>query len=364
MKKVLILSALNNYHTIKWVRALASLNYEITVIGFGKEGKELYEDLTNVDAIPLGLDENSVVKEGAIQKLKYFTFVSQIKQIIKSFDPDIVHSHYISSYGVIGAFCKFKPYIISVWGSDIYEFPLKSFLHKSMVKHALKKASVVLSTSHCMADVTSLYTTKTPIVTPFGIDTNKFSPNPSLKRDNEIVIGTVKMLKPKYGIDILIRAFAIVKQKYDGSVSLEIAGNGPYEDEYRQLANELGLGDDIRFLGYVENNKVPDILNSFDIFVALSQEDSESFGVSAVEAMACELPVVVSDVDGFKEVVPSTAGFIIPRRDIAKAADALLALIDDEALRHNFGLQGRENVLKKYDFKDNLKIMHGVYQSL
>lgn len=139
-----------------------------------------------------------------------------MKKVITEFKPDILHAHYASSYGLLGALSGFHPYIISVCGSDVFDFPNTSFLHKIVLKYNLSVADKILSTSNVMAIETSKYTNKEIIVTPFGIDLDKFKPLSvkTIFNKENIVIGTITILEEKYGIEYLIRAFAIVKNKY------------------------------------------------------------------------------------------------------------------------------------------------------
>ena len=98
---------------------------------------------------------------------------------------------------------------MSVWGSDVYDFPKVSFLHRCILKYTLKKADKILSTSHVMALETHQYTPKEIEITPFGVNTDLFKKIP-VHRDDTYIIGNVKTLLPKYGIDVLIKAFQLV----------------------------------------------------------------------------------------------------------------------------------------------------------
>ena len=284
--------------------------------------------------------------------------VRYLRSVIDSESPDILHAHYATSFGLIAALSGFHPFIISV-----YEFPNKSFLNRQSVKFIMRRADRILSTSHIMACRTALYTSKPISVTPFGVDTSLFR-KLSVNRAGDFVVGNVKTLSPKYGIDVLIRAFKIVRERNPRlRMSLVIVGDGPCRKEYEDLAAGLGISGDVKFIGKVRNDLLPEYYNSFSVAVSLS--DSESFGVVAVEAMACECPVVVSDADGFTEVVEDgVTGFIVPRRNPEAAAAAIQKFIDNPRLREKIGAAGRARVSGLYDWKDNVALMIDIYSEV
>ncbi|MDQ9894055.1 glycosyltransferase, partial [Acinetobacter baumannii] len=85
--------------------------------------------------------------KSAIKKIEYLKVIKEIKKIIYDIKPDILHAHYASSYGLIGSLVNYKPYIISAWGTDTYEFPNNGFIQKYIIKYNLKKADYIFSTS-------------------------------------------------------------------------------------------------------------------------------------------------------------------------------------------------------------------------
>jgi glycosyltransferase involved in cell wall biosynthesis len=305
-------------------------------------------------------------QDGNFVKIKYLKSLTTLKKAIKSFNPDIIHAHYATSYGLLGTLSKFHPYIISVWGSDIYDFPHRSFIHKKIVEFNLFRADKILSTSKVMAKETQKYTGKDVEVTPFGIDLQFFKPAKvqNLFEEKNIIIGTVKTLEEKYGIEYLIRAFKILKDKrLDLPIKLLIVGGGSQELYLKDLTKELGIEKDTIFTGRVPYTDVPKYQNMLSVSVSVS--DSESFGVAVVEASACEKPVVVSNVGGLPEVVvDGITGFIVEPRNPAQTADAIERLILDDQLRIKMGKAGRERVQLLFNWNDNVDQMVRIYRNV
>lgn len=363
--KIFILADINSTHTQRWVKALAQYPCQIFLFGLLQCDDSCYRSLQNVTvySFNLTLSPSSILHPWLLHKVQYFKAVKVIKQKVAEFQPDLVHAHYASSYGLLGALAGKHPYLISVWGSDVYSYPQAGWLYKKLLTYSLKKADVILSTSHCMARETARYTSKEIAITPFGVDTTRFK---QMERpaSSKLVIGTIKTLSANYGIDILIRTFALVCQNNpDKDLLLRIVGDGPDKAKLQALCAELKISDRVEFAGFIANEQLPEVYNSIDIFVALSHK--ESFGVVAVEAMACETPVVVSEAEGFREVVVhGETGWIVPHNDPSATADAIQTLIDQPEQRIAMGQKGRQQVLTHYDWKQNVETMYNIYQKM
>lgn len=360
--KIFILSDINSIHTKRWVKSLAERGIDIFLFGLHRDLGNEYALYQNVRVY--GCFEKC--KDSLFSKVGYLFVLRRLKQKIKEFKPDLIHAHYASSYALLGALVKTSiPYIVSVWGSDVYDFPNIAPFGKQIIKYNLRKADYILSTSHVMAKETKKYTDKPISITPFGVDTELFRPM-NVPTSEEFVIGNVKTLRPKYGIDVLIRATDIViKNNPEKKIRLEIYGEGPQKEELLRLTESLNIADKVRFKGFVQNEKLPEVYNSISVSVSVSVFDSESFGVVAVEAMACECPVITSDADGFTEVVKAgETGFIVPKRDVEATANAIQQFINQPGLREKIGKKGRERVLELYDWKKNVDTMVEIYNNV
>ncbi|MGB9824099.1 MAG: glycosyltransferase family 4 protein [Candidatus Hydrothermia bacterium] len=364
--KVLILSRGDSVHTQRWVNSLFQKGVDVYLLCLGKVELSEFE-IPEEKIISVGFPDFH--SASGVKRWLYFAYIPKVKRLIERVKPDIIHAHYATTYGFLGAVSGFHPFVLSVWGSDIYDFPEKSILHKLLVKFSINSADEITSTSHVMADEAKKYLSKNNkskiCVIPFGVDTQIFKPSEKNPESRDfIVIGTVKSLEKKYGIDTLIESFAILRRRYpDLPLKLVIVGDGSEKERLISLAQNLGIFEDVNFVGHVRNRKVPEFLNSFDIFVALSR--LESFGVAVVEAMACGKPVVVSNIGGLKEVVEKgVSGLIVPPENPEEAAKAIETLIFNEDLRREMGKNARERVLRLYDWNKNVEMMLSLYQKV
>ncbi len=357
--KVLLLSEITSIHTKRWADSLSKAGIQVCVFSLFKNESERPSSLYEVVSVSLPQrSRQERIDDGSFSKLRYLTAVSKLKQVIKSYKPDIIHAHYASSYGLLGALAFKHPYVVSVWGSDILLFPKVSFIHRSVIKFVFRKADYLFSTSRNMANEGSRYTDKPFKVIPFGIDCHVF--RPERKQHKVFTIGCTKNLLPIYGIDKLIRAFAIVCKTIQAK--LVLVGDGPEREHLMALAQSLNVQDKVSFEGNHNHDEMMRYYNEFDVAVFLSE--SESFGVVALEAMACECPLIVSHTLGFDEVVPNEAGLFVDRSNEKEIASRILYLHDNPQIGNDMGRSGRHYVQKKYSWEENVRQMIEQYNTI
>jgi glycosyltransferase involved in cell wall biosynthesis len=366
--RVLMLANPDAVHTVKWVHGLAARGVDVHLLGVQRPMLHTYHEprVTLSDAgVPVWITQKG---EGSFTKAFYLKAVSKVRELVRTWQPDLIHAHYASSYGLIGALASRHPFLISVWGSDVYEYPDRAWLNQHMLKWSFKRADRISSTSHVMAQRTQQFTSQKIDVIPFGIDVQNFAPRAVARpfATTDIVIGTVKTLSEKYGIRYLIEAFALLKQRHPLlPLKLLIVGGGPQEQELKDLVNARNLNAHTHFAGFVPLERVPIYHNMLDIYVALSTVDSESFGVAIIEASACGKPVVVSDAGGLPEVVkPGETGLIVRRCRAEEAADAIEKLVLNPRLAKQMGQAGLKHVRETYNLETNLDQMLELYRAM
>jgi glycosyltransferase involved in cell wall biosynthesis len=322
-----------------------------------------YVDQPNITVRSLGIASSTIKKRmGSLRKASYLSTLPIVRQAIRSFKPDIVHAHFASSYGLLGAISNFHPLIVSVWGSDVFDFPEISSMHRALLRFNLSRADRILSTSVIMARQTKRFTQKQVEVTPFGVDIQQFSPAKRVAHSG-IVVGTVKTLEPKYGIEYLLRAFKVLSDRNPHlALNLLVVGGGSQREQLEGLAASLKIEERVIFTGFVPYADVARCHNMID--VAVFPSTSEGFGVAAVEASACGNPVVASSVGGLPEVVEhGVTGFIVPPCDPYKTADAIEKLVLDANLRACMGSAGRNRIEELFNWDDNVNQMIEIYDS-
>lgn len=357
-RRVLLVSAANSIHTARWANSLSAAGIEIHVA-------------TTIDA--LGQDYAPGVTLHRLPTVGRFTYLADapaLRRLVRRLRPDLVNAHYVSNFGTLTRLALLGsrvPWLLTAWGSDVYRVPEQGAVHRRMVQANLRAATAVASSSRAMADrIHELAPDVTVHLTPFGIDTDLFAPSPSTapadRADGPTVLGTVKGLEATYGIDVLIRAFALAREELGDGLRLEVYGQGSQRSELETLAASLGVADAVRFAGAIGHDRVPEVLRGLDIFAALSRW--ESFGVAILEASAVGLPVVVSDAPGPMEVTrDGVTGLVVPREDAVAASAAIVRLARDPQLRARMGAAGRDLVESGFSWPHSVRAMLAAYRA-
>ncbi|MCC3356921.1 glycosyltransferase [Bacillus sp. REN16] len=360
---ICFLAPANSIHTVRWVNSLVERNHKLTLLTMHPPAEHKIDSRIQIIVLPFKAP------------LGYYLNVLKAKKVISELKPDILNTHYASGYGTLSRFLNYKPTLLSVWGSDVYDFPYESPSKRKILIKNLKVADRLASTSQVMKKQTEQFCPKEMKieVTPFGVDMNRFKPNKDGKNDTKITIGMIKALESKYGPEYLIEGVHLLlnrlKEEYKYEVAdqikLLVVGKGSRLHELQKLVKDYHMEDIVTFTGAVPHTEVPSYLNKIDIYCAPSTLDSESFGVAIVEASASGIPVIVSNVGGLPEVVKDQeTGFVVKPKNAKEISEKLYELVMDKEKRERFGEQGRIYTQSLYDWEKNVTVMESIYKDM
>lgn len=203
-----------------------------------------------------------------------------------------------------------------------------------------------------------------------GVDTARFAPRAPVREavrralgmaPDTVVIGIVARLAPIKNHELLLRAFAGLSGEPERVARLAIVGDGPERAALERLAQELGIGGRVAFLG--ERRDTPELLNAFDLYSLTSI--SEGMNLTLLEAMASGLPVVATGVGGNTEIVrEGETGYLVPSADADAMQQRLRRLVLDSAQRARMGSAGRERVLRDFDQQVMMRHYLSLYRSV
>ena len=204
----------------------------------------------------------------------------------------------------------------------------------------------------------------------FGVDTQKFNQK---QRDEKLLNGlgisglpiiiSLRSFKPIYDIESLIVSIPMVLKEFP-EAKFVIAGEGSQKVKLKELAKSLGALDSVKFVGGIPNDELPRYLASADIYVSTSLSDA-GLAASTAEAMACGLPVIITDFgDNKKWVEDGINGFIIPLKDPKSLAEKIIYLLKNEDVRKEFGKRNRKIIEERNNYYKEMKKMENIYEQL
>lgn len=358
--KVLILADINSPHILKWVSGLKGEGVELAI--FSLTALMPYNEIYYRDIEVECMNYNSATSR-IMHKAIYLFAISKIRGLCRQFNPDIVHAHYASSYGLLGAIARCKNFFISVWGTDVYVYPKNGKFYEKLLRFTFASADRIFSTSHDMAREAMSYTSKTLTVIPFGIDVNVFKPGKTSIHDDSLHFVTAKSLKPVYNIPIVIKAFKeLLDENLKENIYLHIAGDGYLMSQCMEDAGE-SKDQNIFFHGAVPHADMPHFFEKKDVLINIP--DSESFGVGVLEASACGLAIISTKTGGLKEVVQNhITGLTIDYPNKDRLIAAMKLFIFKSGLSKKMGLAGRKFVTDTYPWQKSVDMQLRAYHDL
>lgn len=305
-------------------------------------------------------------------------------------DFDIVHAYYPLISIKEGWFKKIKSplvsYMLGSWrgermyiknehfsSMDINDFAIcyLAQLFEKYEKLALMKSSAVITlTNFCIKELDEYGVKRDMAVVPGGVDTHMFRPidcaeeikrRYDLRKDDALILYTGRLVARK-GLEDLLVALALVHKKKKNT-KLILVGRGMLKNHLQKLAFRLGISNNLIFTGPMPTDELVKHYAGADVFVLPSYYEGQ--GLVLLESMACETPVVATNVGGIPEIVTDGEnGLLVEPKKPEQLADAILKIIDDTELRTKLGKNGRETAVKNYDWKIIAEKMEKIYRSV
>lgn len=271
---------------------------------------------------------------------------------------DIVHVHaanetvgYCLAYALCRRGASRPRFVMSIYSPRVHAFPRSP--GEVITALSCRYTDLVLSLSEfSRKDISRAYGVPSSkiTVTYAGVDSSFLDLGLARTRREDdpfslLYCGRLNGPREQKGIDVLVTALPMVVRHHD--VVLSIVGAGPRLEQYRALAEELNVSSHVKFLGFVEHERMPAYYAEADLFVLPSRR--ESFGLVLAEAMACGLPVVATTAGAIPEVVEDRGtGVLVPPDDPDALAEAITSLLSDPPKMKVMGTKGKARVEKHF----------------
>ena len=298
-------------------------------------------------------------------KWKYPLSMLRARKLLKRLKPDIVHAHYATSAGLAALVCGFHPAVVTVHGSDLTT-GIKSRIWRALLRKIFRFADCVNVVSDDLGEmVLSLGINKGKIETfTLGIDTDLFPfvQRAGIEKSRPLRMVCTRRLEPVFDHGTIINALASLKEK--GIIfEMIFAGEGSLLEALEQQVGDLGLEDNVSFVGKVPNENLPEVLGRSDIYLSASLWDGTS--LSLLESLATGLFPIVSDIKANSAwIKDGVNGFLHKVGDAEGLANCILRLLNAPEIAENAGRNNRKNVVDKADRNNNMKRLESVYKNL
>ncbi len=337
-------------HLQRWINYFLKAGYQVDVISFRPceiEGAKVH-----------------LLAQGHGGRLAYVKAVYKIRQLIREIQPNLLHAHYATSFGLLALVSGFKPLVVTAWGSDVLVAPKESVVLKLIVERVLRHADALTSDSSNMSErMRELLNGHEGILKTItmGVSRDWFEQIPETEK-KPFQILSLRGHQTNYNIDVLIQAMPDVTRAVP-EAQLIVAGEGPETLALKELSASLGVEGNVHFVGQLPHAAVQSYLNESSISASVPTSDATA--VSLLETMACGSFPIVTDLPANREWVDDKVnGLLVPVKDSKALAEAIIRALADGALRDKARDINRQRVGDKAIWEDNMGEVEELYQQL
>jgi glycosyltransferase involved in cell wall biosynthesis len=370
------------------VRALRALGHDVRVVspkGWAPPGLarwSAYRDVPGggaVDGVPVLYPRKVTLPGGRLGRWNGHAMLWAIRRPLRRMHRrwpfEIVHAHMLVPDGWAAAELGAELGVATVataHRADVLDLPARGDGWARTVGHAVEGLDQICTVSRAIRAATErLGRPRREVrVVPNGADTRVFFPRERAEArrrlglpPEERIVSYVGKLVPRKGVDALVEAMGLLRERPGGAPLLVAAGIGELRPELEARALRLGVADRVRFVGKVPHEDVALWMAAGDVFVLPSL--SEGLPTVVCEAMAVGRPVVATAVDGTPEIVEQgETGYLVPPRDPVALAEALAQVVEDPALAARLGARALERARERYTWDANARDMAAIYREL
>ena len=266
-----------------------------------------------------------------------------LRSVVEEVAPDILHAHYLVEHGLYATSANFRPYVVSAWGSDVLVEPVRSPLNRAIARFVLRRADLATANNRYMARemVLKLGADRAWVQhIVLGVERSfldlpgeSVNARPAASDHRPTVLSTRSLDSPLYNVEVIVRAMARVRERLP-SARLVVAGEGRLRPQLEALAHRLGLGEAVRFAGFLSQEALRNALLEADVFVSVPSSDATS--VALLQAMGVGSFPIVSDLPTQQELVDhGSRGLRVPVRGEVALAGAIVQALEDHELRRS-----------------------------
>lgn len=286
------------------------------------------------------------------------------RRLTREIKPDLIHAGPIQTCAFIAVLAGASPLLTMSWGFDLMDDVHKGWMWKFAAKYTLKRSTFFTSDANVTKDKAVAYgmDPEKTIVFPWGVDLEHFTTKEERGKKEGFVLFCNRSWERRYGVDVLARAFVKVAQQRD-DVRLLLLGGGSQGADLRRIFLSGGVDEFVTYGGQISQTELPRWYHMADLYISPSHVDGSS--VSLMEALACGLPCLVSDIPANKEwVFENENGWLFRDGDADHLAEKIVAVMNQREKLPEIGRASRSEAEKRADWKKNAAALMEVYRSL
>jgi L-malate glycosyltransferase len=360
--KIIYFSLGYSTHDYRFLKAISDGGHEVHFV-------QLEGNRRQVESRSVPENVNQVIWKGGREPFTWSnlpSLVMDFKRLLRDLKPDLVHAGPIQTCAFIAVLAGARPLLTMSWGFDLMDDVHKGWMWEFATKYTLKRSTFFTSDANVTRDKAVAYgmNPEKTIVFPWGVDLDHFSPEPDKGALNteHFTLFCNRSWETRYGVDVLARAFVKVAQQKD-NVDLILLGGGSQGPKLRQIFQSGGVLERVTFGGQISQTDLPHWYHMADLYISPSHVDGSS--VSLMEALACGLPCLVSDIPANKEwVFGNQNGWLFRDGDAEHLAEKILAAMNQREKLLEIGRASRSEAEKRADWKKNAAALMEVYRSL
>ncbi|RJR28714.1 MAG: glycosyltransferase [Candidatus Latescibacterota bacterium] len=293
--------------------------------------------------------------------LGFLSALPAIRAETRRFGPDVVSALYLGGYGLVASLCGARPLAATSLGSDLLVDYPSSILHRLQIRRVLRRADLVITDADVLSEFAARAGARNVLKAYMGIDERIFHHAAAPRQSERPLIVSTRNLHPVYDVGLLVEAAPMILERRDAS--FVVCGDGPERERLKKRAAALGLAGRFAFAGRLDPEALAGVLREAAVYVSTSRSDSTS--VSLLEAMACGVFPVVTDLPANREWIADGAnGIIVPRRDPRALAEAVLSALGNDALRAAARERNAVIIAERGLWRDNMERVEEAFARL
>ena len=357
--KIIFFSLDYTPHDHRFLAALAETEHQVYYVRL-QRGPRQTEDRPIPEKIQQVLWEGG---QGLFRWRDTPKYVLGLRRIINRIKPDLIHAGPIQTCAFIAVLTGFRPILTMSWGFDLMKDVDRGWGWKKITQYVLRNTAYFTSDAMITRDKAVAYgmNPQKTIVFPWGVDLTHFAPHAASRTPSKgFTIFCNRSWEPNYGVDVLARAFAkVAAQKPE--VSLLLLGGGSQGHIIRQILNSGAISERVTFAGQISQRDLPRYYHMADLYISPSHVDGSS--VSLMEALACGLPCLVSDIPANKEwVFEGQNGWLFPDGNVDALAAKIIAAIENRKELPAIGQKARVIAEERADWQKNVGKLLTAYE--